>query len=258
MANESISMRGIGLWAVTGLVSLLFMLLFAIVIWPREATMEEKLSKGQAKSEALSLLREGYRAHLIDEFEHAIDLYNRALERDASVTQAVYMRASARLSIGDYDGADEDFSFIVDIAPYFAPALNSRGVIRHRRGDVEGALEDFDRAIELDPTFANPLVNRAYVKKEQGDARGAMRELDAAHDIRPNSKWILDSRGVLKYEQEDIEGALEDFTRAMQIPKGEAPHEYANIYRNRAAIRREQGDLEGAAEDLARFEELSN
>jgi len=257
MVKEPISSRDIGLWAVTSLVSLLIMLLFAVVMWPREAPIEEKLAKGQRKSDALRLVREGYQLHLKDEFETAIAMYTEAYDLDTSVLHAVYMRGSARLSIGDDEAAYEDFSTVIRIAPDFPPAFNSRGYIRYQRGDVDGAMEDFDEAIELYPTFTNAVVNRAHILKDQGDTAGAMRAYNAIFDIRPNTKWVLDSRGVLKYELGDIEGALEDFTRAMEIPQGRAPREYANIYLNRAAIRKEQGDLDGAVEDLARFEELS-
>lgn len=258
MARETISIKDIGLWAVTALVSLLFMLLFAAVVWPREAPTDEMLARGQAKAEALQLVRQGYQQHWEKEFEKAIGLYSAALERDPDVSRAIYLRGSARMLFGDNEGAYEDFSKMIEVAPSFAPAYNSRGVLRYRRNDVEGALEDFDRSIELNPKFfAKPYVNRGHVKRDLGDAQGALSDYDAACELQPNSRWILDSRGVLKYEQGDVEGALEDFTRATEIPDGSAVGEYTNIYRNRAAIRKEQGDLAGAAEDLARVKKLS-
>lgn len=242
------------LWAATAAMSLLGTVLFALIVWPREASTEEKLAEAQERADSRGLLRRGYRNHRKQDLSRALELYDEAIERRPEFVRVFFLRGSARLALADHQGAIEDFSKTLELVPNFPGAYNSRGVARYEQGDTEGALADLERAMKAHPVWAQPYVNRGHIRRDLGDVEGAMRDYDKTIELQPLSELAHESRGVLKYEQGDVEGAMADLDAAVEILKHGGPN--YGCLRNRAALRQTLGDSKGAAEDLARYQKI--
>lgn len=254
MSRSSPFTIGASLWAATAAISLLGTVLFALVVWPREASTEEKLAEAQERADSRRQHRQGYRNHRKQNLPRALELYDEAIENRPEFVRVFFLRGSARLALADHQGAIEDFSKTLELVPDFRGAYNSRGVARYQQGDVEGALEDFERSMEAHPDWSQPYVNRGHVRRDLGDTEGAMRDYDKTIELQPLSALAYDSRGVLKYELGDLQGARADFDAAVGILKHGGPN--YDCLRNRAALRAAQGDSKGAAEDLARYQKI--
>jgi Flp pilus assembly protein TadD len=61
--------------------------------------------------------------------------------------------------------AVEVLDHAVRAAPKNSRSFNARGFARLRMGSFEEALEDFDAALALDPGYANALHNRSVAKR---------------------------------------------------------------------------------------------
>lgn len=73
----------------------------------------------------------------------------------------------------------------------FATAYSNRGSVRSTMGDNQGALEDYTKAIEFDMNFADPYYNRGIVYYNLGRKGEACNDLKKAaqlgHNIAPNA-----------------------------------------------------------------------
>ncbi len=79
----------------------------------------------------------------------------------------------------------------LSIDPKFATAYSNRGSVRSTMGDNNGALEDYTKAIEFDVNFADPYYNRGIVYYNLGRKGEACNDLRKAaqlgHNIAPNA-----------------------------------------------------------------------
>lgn len=254
MSRSGLTTIFVNLWVATAAVSLLVMVIFTLIVWPREASTEEKLAGVQVWVESLELQKQGYRSHRERDLPRAIELYNATLEKRPEFVRVFYLRGLARMALGDKEGAIEDFSKTLALVPNFPGAHNSRGVVRYEQGDIEGALDDFDQSMKAMPWLADPYVNRGQIRRELGQIEDALGDYDVAIELNPFSAWAFESRGVLKFESGDLTGAMADFDAAVDQLKYWDRN--FNCLANRAALREALGDSQGAAEDLARYQKL--
>src|SRR6266542_1101227 len=62
---------------------------------------------------------------------------------------AYFNRGLAKKSIGDDDGAIDDYTRAIEINPRDAAAYNNRGLARYDNGDYDLAFDDYTKAIEI-------------------------------------------------------------------------------------------------------------
>ncbi len=94
--------------------------------------------------------------------------------------------ASAKLMLGDFDGAGADLTRALDKAPDFAAARATLGAISMLRGDVDGALVAFDAAEKLAPDLSLVQWGKAEFLLRSGDRSGALERAKDALDHRPS------------------------------------------------------------------------
>lgn len=95
-------------------------------------------------------------AHLMSEsFQIAIYDLSRALDLNKNRLFLYSLRAIARFEENEFDGADHDFTRVIDarIGPLRARALyfRCRGIARMKLGKKSDAIEDLQEALALDP-----------------------------------------------------------------------------------------------------------
>ena len=74
---------------------------------------------------------------------------------------------------GNYQGAIDDWSKVIEINPQNAIAYNNRGSAKDDLGDHQGAITDYTKAIGIDPQNANAYINRSKARLNLGDNKGA-------------------------------------------------------------------------------------
>ena len=87
------------------------------------------------------------------QYESAIEDYNRAVEFNPFSAEAYFNRGNAYTYLGVYDLAIEDYNRAIKLNPRSAEVYfnNNRGVAYKSLGQYWQALSDFQRAIELNP-----------------------------------------------------------------------------------------------------------
>ncbi|MBU6455139.1 MAG: tetratricopeptide repeat protein [Cyanobacteria bacterium REEB67] len=121
----------------------------------------------------------------------AINVWSRIVQHGPDRLQGYLQRAKLKRHIGDHKGAVQDLDLALQIYPNNAACLIERAAIRRRLGDNHGALEDLNHAIEAEPHKAEPYVDRGWLKMAMGDYVGSYTDYHAAVTINPRLKTKL-------------------------------------------------------------------
>lgn len=97
------------------------------------------------------------------QYAGAIEAFTEVIEMIPEDFEAYNYRGIARAYQKDYNGAIDDYTMALKIKPGFAEALNNRGFAQVKNGNLEKALDDFSRAIKLEPYFLDAYNSKAWI-----------------------------------------------------------------------------------------------
>ena len=163
-------------------------------------------------------------------------------------------RAYEKIDKGNYSGAIDDFTRVIEINPKDGGAYYDRGVAKQTLNDFYGAISDYTRAIELNSYNYFAYYNRGFVKETKGDNYGAISDYTRAIEINPKLDNAYYNRGIVKNNLKDYYGAISDYTKAIEI--NPTKHE---AYSNRG-LSKGLGfkDKKGACDDFKKAASLGN
>lgn len=191
------------------------------------------------------------------EYREAIDVLNQAIETNPDRAESYFLRAQARVALGEHNAAIRDLSESLRCSPMQGAAYFARGWLWAMKRHYNLALRDLDDAMRFDPR-AQTYLFRAYLWSVLGDDNAAL--ADCEHAIRLDGKlaaahqyhaFLLGKRG-------DVQGAYESFANAARLdPKlrstppgmpagGNQPNSKAAFTQPTAAARQITGDNEQA------------
>ena len=178
-------------------------------------------------------------------YKEALEEFNKAIEIDSSFTNAIFNRALVRDKLGDFYGAINDYSKVIEQEPAWDAFLN-RGLSYRRAMKFEEAIKDFTKVIEIKPNDISGFLQRAVSKQQLGNYEGAILDFSEALKINPKFEIAYFSRGFSKYQIKDFKGAILDFSEALKInPKRE------NTFLYRGIAKAELNNHSGAIEDYS-------
>jgi len=112
--------------------------------------------------------------------QDAIEDFNQAITLEPTNFRYYQARGNVRSSLGDYQGAVEDFTKVIELAPSGnAYAYSERGLSLAALGRYREAIADYDQAINLVPRYIMAHYGRGLARAELGDAEGALSDLQA-------------------------------------------------------------------------------
>jgi tetratricopeptide (TPR) repeat protein len=167
-----------------------------------------------------------------------------ALQHDPNNTDTLYAKAEILKEKGDYAGAVQVYTKLLDKGPVTAGALNARGIALSRAGRGVEAETDFAKARQM-ATDAETLNNICYSKAVAAVAlERALEECNAALRLLPDAARILDSRGTVLLQMGKLDEAIADFNKALAKAPTLTPTRYA-----RAVAWARKGDMMKAKAD---------
>ena len=187
----------------------------------------------------------------LGDFDGAQGDFSEAIALDPDDAVAYRSRGHARAWLGRHAEAVEDCTRALSLLPDDPEALAVRGSSRLLNGDGEGALRDLDRALELDPDHTSALATRGSYLNGQRRSAEALEDLDRALQLEPNNAVALANRGFSKAQLGRHAEAVEDYDRALQLLPG-----LRSAIANRGTSKAWLGLHEEAVEDLERALEL--
>ncbi len=152
-------------------------------------------------------------------------------------------RGAILLEQGRFSEASLDFTRALQIRPTTAD-FHLRARARWSQDDVDGALHDLERAAELAPRKPGLHFARGLVSWERGDLDQAERHFGNELVRFPEQSEPWEWRGELRFVRGDWDGAVADFTELL-----EREPQRSELYRKRALAFLRRGDLERARTD---------
>ncbi|MCF8383638.1 MAG: tetratricopeptide repeat protein [Chlorobium sp.] len=154
-----------------------------------------------------------------------------------------FASGSSKFDSGDYRGAIEEFTKVVELDPKAAKAFDKRGNAKMKTGDRPGAIADFINVIELVPQLSKVFTEGE--KELDGEDEPDLHAV-AADDLHADYAFAFDNRGLLRYINGNYREAIEDFTAAIALePK------FALPYKHRGYAKHDLQDYAGAIEDYS-------
>jgi len=135
------------------------------------------------RSDPQEYISEGNLHYNLQQYEQAIQNYNKALELKPDFPKALYNRGIAYRYVGQYERAIQDYDKALELRPDYPEALVNRGLAYIHLGQYEQAIQDFNRAVELRADYATPRYNMACAYSVMNKPDEALKWLKEAIDL---------------------------------------------------------------------------
>ena len=107
------------------------------------------------------------------DYEGAAERYTKVLEIDPEYYRAYFQLGLVSTKLGEYDRAVDRYGRAVAIEPAYAKGWFALGLAYQRNGDYDSALESLDSATRADPTYAKAYAQKGTIHLKLGDYASA-------------------------------------------------------------------------------------
>jgi tetratricopeptide (TPR) repeat protein len=153
-----------------------------------------------------------------DQPEEALDMFNRALERNRAVPRAWVGRGLAELLAGRSDRAAADIDRGAEMFGTHLGSWIAAGWAHFISHDLAASRARFETALRLDPNFAESHGSLAVLDLLEGDAEGARRRADIALRLDRQCYSAALAKALLAAGAGDAAGAQRIFDLALNTP----------------------------------------
>jgi len=201
----------------------------------------------RADSQADDLWRQGKEAALAHP-QQALQLFNRALEKNPNHALAYCDRGELWLRMGRKDLAWQDFNQSFRISPNHK-AATELGVFCDGRDDGEQAIKYYSEAIRFDPKDTLPYEKRGKAYQIAGNLAAAIRDFQKALALNSTDAEACRLMGACLYGQKSYGQALKVLDQAIQMEKKLGWKAYCEL-ELRAQTHEELGEYTTAVADF--------
>src|SRR6478609_5836576 len=147
-------------------------------------------------------------------FEAAISLYSKAIERNENLSKAYMMRGAANTMLGLYPTAMGDLKTSMEVDSNNYKAYFYYGRVYGIQGFNSSAIKYFNIAISKNGTDADIFDDRAIAKAKTGDYGGAIIDENTAIKLNPSNPVYYICRGWAKHQMGQNIEAIADFNKS--------------------------------------------
>ena len=137
-------------------------------------TLLDQLGRAQSMEQANTIVEE-----LWKEWTAA---HNNEDEKDLMV------QGIAAMSNGNLDRAENLFTKLIEVNPYFTEAWNKRATLRFMAWDFEGSLKDVEKVLALEPRHFGALSGQARIFIKLQKYEKAIKSIQRALEFYPSFK----------------------------------------------------------------------
>ena len=216
---------------------------------------EQRAEKQREKSGTLTAwdhIRRGDRARYNGNFDEAIAEYQKAAEKDPTLSAVHNNWGIAYADQKRYEEAILHYDQAIHLDLNNAKVYNNRGNVYKNMSQYDKAIEDYNRAIELNPDYANAYSNRGNTYDDMEQYDKAIEDYSRAIELNPNDADFYNNRGITYDNIGQYDKAIEDYSRAIELNP-----DYAMAYYNRGCTYNDMGQYDMAIADYSRAIELN-
>lgn len=155
-------------------------------------------------------------------YHEAVDMLSILLRVDATAYDGFFLRGIAKYNLGDYVGAEKDFTSAINVNSVYSMAYQYRAIARSFTGNYDEAIRDFDTAIDIRPDNEGIYYSRGitYFMSQQFDK--AIADFDYFIKKKPHVVDAFINRGTCYLMKNDTLSAFNDYNQAISINKYDA------------------------------------
>jgi len=156
------------------------------------------------------------------DYEGAIEIYTSLLEKNKREFEALVYRGAAYFHLMQYEQALQDFSRAAVLDPFSPLPYHNRASCKVKIGRAEDAIEDYTRSIELEENYSDAYRNRGITYlKYLGRYQLALDDFQKLVDLRANDSSAYFLRGTAYGKLGRFEEAIEDYVSALESLKND-------------------------------------
>ena len=177
-------------------------------------------------------------------YSEAIEAFNTVIKHKPNYAEAFYLRGIAKYNLGDFYGAEKDYSKTLEFKSNSAKAYYYRGMTRIQLYNFEGAIEDFNRTLDFVTSDAELYIQRGFCKLRLENYENAIEDFNKSLQKNKNKKKAYYYRAVSFLNIQDTTHALKDLSEAVKIDSN-----YIQPYIYRGRIYQSKGQYKMALKD---------
>ncbi len=152
-----------------------------------------------------------------EQVDSALKEYEKALELDSNLVEALVDRGHVYSEKNDLDLAIKDLNKALGLNPKCVDAYNNRGAVYWKKDKPDLAIRDFNDALSLNPKFAVAYNNRGTAYYHKGELDGAIQDYDQALTLDPNDYKAVYNRARAHHDNGNKALAKADFKAYLKI-----------------------------------------
>ena len=199
----------------------------------------------QAQVNAEQVLAIGRNVLSMEDYMLAIQYFNQAVKAKPYLADPYFFRAIAKLSLDDYQGAENDCSLAIERNKFKTEAYKVRGFARQNMGQDSLAIIDYNIGLAHNPTDKYFLFYKAVAQTDLKKFESADSTFSTLLRQYPNFEEGYAARGRLNVLRGDTVGALNDLDKAISLSKS-----LIGPFLLRAQIEWNRREWQKAGEDL--------
>lgn len=169
------------------------------------------------KPDVTSIVKEGDEHFLQDDYDKAIECYDRAIEADPYLVDAWHKKGNALYNKEDYDEAIKCYDRASLINPNHFDSWYKKGITYKKKNYHDQALKSYDRAIQIRANTSNVWYERGLSLSYLRRYEEAIKCYDNAIEFSPKHAEAWYRKGYAFYEMGKIDEALTCYNRAKEI-----------------------------------------
>ncbi|MEH2303718.1 tetratricopeptide repeat protein [Nostoc sp.] len=163
---------------------------------------------------------------------------------------SLLIQGQDKLDRHDYQGASEDYTQAIQIAPKNTDAYIKRGDARYSLKDYQGAIKDYTQAIQIAPKNINAYIERGHIRHVLKDYQAAIKDYTQAIKIDPKKVNAYIKRGDAKYSIKKYQAAIDDYSKAIRLSP-----DSVDAYKNRGFVY--DNNLQNKQEAIKNYQKLA-
>lgn len=186
-------------------------------------------------------LGDAYAAYKVGDFDYAIEVLGKALERQPEFALGYVLRGTCHAALEQWQDAVENFQQAVQLEPENVSSLVHMATMQNYLKQWDAALANFEKVLTMDAQNEMAFSGRAWTHYHQGRYEQSLTDYSEALRLKPEDAHSLSGRGEVLCVLGRYDEAMVDFQQANKIRPG-APDLHAVI----ALVRHMQGEVEDA------------
>lgn len=152
-----------------------------------------------------------------EEYLHALQKFDEAIQLDENYAMAYLKRAQVHLIKDDYELAFDDLNHFISFDTLISEGYTQRALLKLVVSDYYGALSDCNRAVEADEMNADAYRIRGRAKYQFGNNEGAVADFSKAIELNQNDGISYFLRGDANMSLANSGAGCDDYNMAADL-----------------------------------------